>query len=216
MKEDLKKRIKTSILLLIALYSMLLSNFILAYFLIIIGVISLIEFFNMNMVIFKKNKFIQIVTNVIFAAYTFFICTFFLIFSTFGQLKIIAFIIILTCVFSDIGGFIFGRIFKGPRLSKISPKKTISGSIGSILFSSIFFSTSIFYLTKNFDMTILLIGISISIVSQLGDLFFSYIKRKASFKDTGSFLPGHGGVLDRIDGIFLGFPIGFLLLFLIY
>ena len=65
-------------------------------------------------------------------------------------------------------------------------------------------------------MTILLIGISISIVSQLGDLFFSYIKRKASFKDTGSFLPGHGGVLDRIDGIFLGFPIGFLLLFLIY
>ena len=55
-----------------------------------------------------------------------------------------------------------------------------------------------------------------SISCQLGDLFFSYLKRKAKVKDSGNFLPGHGGVLDRLDGILLGIPFGFLTLTLIF
>tara|TARA_B100001057_G_C22489239_1_gene809562 strand:- start:166 stop:561 length:396 start_codon:yes stop_codon:yes gene_type:complete len=125
-------------------------------------------------------------------------------------LKIILFSILLSCVASDIGGYIFGKILKGPKISKISPNKTISGTIGSIFFSSIVFVSLISFLTNNFKISLIIVGIIISIASQIGDLFFSYLKRKAKVKDTGKFLPGHGGLLDRIDGILLGLPIGLI------
>ena len=124
--------------------------------------------------------------------------------------------ILITCVASDIGGFVFGKIFKGPKLTKVSPNKTISGSIGSILFSSSVISLSIYFVTESFDPYILIIGILVSISCQIGDLFFSFLKRKSSIKDSGNFLPGHGGVLDRVDGLLLGIPIGFLILLLFY
>ena len=129
--------------------------------------------------------------------------------------KIIFSIVLFSCIFSDIGGFLFGKIFKGPKLTKISPKKTISGALGSFVMCSIFTISSFYFLIKKFDLTILLIAIIISTSCQLGDLFFSYLKRKARVKDTGNFLPGHGGVLDRLDGIFLGVPIGLILILLL-
>ena len=124
--------------------------------------------------------------------------------------------ILLTCVASDVGGFIFGKIFKGPKLTKISPKKTISGAIGSLIFSSLFILMLTYYLTKSFDLYIVIIGCIISISCQIGDLFFSFLKRKSFVKDTGNLLPGHGGILDRVDGILLGIPVGFLTFLVFY
>ena len=110
----------------------------------------------------------------------------------------------------------FGKIFKGPKLTKISPNKTIAGAVGSLLFSAFTLSLFFFYFTKNMNTIIFLSAIITSISCQTGDLFFSYLKRKAKIKDTGNFFPGHGGVLDRLDGIFLGIPIGFIFVVLFY
>ena len=116
--------------------------------------------------------------------------------------------VLLICIFSDIGGYIIGKTIGGKTLTKISPKKTISGSIGSFCFSIvpflvfyIFKPSEYFYSFNNF-----LLCLEISLVCQLGDIFISYIKRKAKVKDTGNFLPGHGGLLDRIDGIIFAIP----------
>jgi len=140
----------------------------------------------------------------------------FFLFSIFIELKIIIFSLLLGCAASDIGGFLVGKTFKGPKLTKVSPNKTISGSFGSLILTCIVFSASIFYFTKSFDYKILIIAIVTSIACQLGDLFFSFLKRKSKTKDTGNFFPGHGGVLDRLDGILLGIPIGFITLILFY
>tara|TARA_B100000780_G_scaffold247236_1_gene192102 strand:+ start:44 stop:694 length:651 start_codon:yes stop_codon:yes gene_type:complete len=216
MTKNLKKRLYTSVSLFLLLILMLANNLILGYFLIIAGVLSVIEFFQITKIILKNNKIKKFVTNLIFIFYSFSFCSIFLILSSFLHLKILIFVIIITCVASDIGGFVFGKIFKGIKLTKISPNKTVSGAIGSLLFSTIIIVVIIYYLTKNFDSSILIVGCVTSIGCQLGDLFFSYLKRKSFLKDTGSFLPGHGGILDRIDGILLGAPIGFLTLLLIY
>ena len=110
----------------------------------------------------------------------------------------------------------FWKIFKGPKLSKISPNKTVSGAFGSLIFSTIFIVFIIYYLTQSFEPFIIGVGLITSTSCQIGDLFFSFLKRKSALKDTGNFLPGHGGVLDRIDGILLGLPVGLLSLLIIY
>ena len=143
-------------------------------------------------------------------------CYFFFFFSNFLQLKIILFSLFFGCVASDIGGFIFGKILKGPKLTKISPNKTISGSLGSIISAGLVMFSSVFYFTENFNYKILIIASITSIACQLGDLFFSFLKRKAKIKDTGNFFPGHGGVLDRLDGILFGIPIGFVSIIIIF
>ena len=129
--------------------------------------------------------------------------------------KIILFIILLICISSDIGGILFGKIFKGPKLTKISPNKTLSGCLGSFLLSIIVSSTLLSYIFNTDLVDNFLIGFLISLSVQLGDLFFSYLKRKSSLKNTGNILPGHGGILDRIDGILLGIPIGLVYVLLL-
>ena len=208
MKKNLQIRIITSMVLILLLGSAFLSKIFLVFALLIFSIISIIEFFNISKKIFNKNSF-QIISNILFIFYIFIFSIIFFILSNFDYLKIILFSLILCCIGSDLGGYIFGKIFKGPKLTKISPNKTISGSIGSFIFACVFFS-SIFYLfTFYFNFQILVIGLITSFACQIGDLFFSYLKRKAFLKDTGNFLPGHGGVLDRLDGIFLGVPLGF-------
>ena len=119
----------------------------------------------------------------------------------------------LICIFSDMGGFIFGKIFKGKKLTKISPNKTISGSIGSFISPLILVPLSNFFLAYEFDnhSTLIIVILLVSFSCQLGDLFISYLKRKARVKDTGDLLPGHGGFLDRIDGIVFAVPFGIFL-----
>ena len=125
-------------------------------------------------------------------------------------------LIITICIFTDIGGYLFGNIFKGPKLTRISPKKTYSGVFGGFLLSLIagLIFTNYFFIEKkifNEDLFLLIIILFISMISQIGDLIISFFKRKAKLKDTGKIIPGHGGLLDRIDGMIFVFPIFYLI-----
>ena len=214
--QNLKNRVKTSLILFLILFLMLINNYFFGYCLIVIGVFSIIEFIRIISIIHKKNKIKQLSINLIFIIYIFVFSGGLLILSSFLQLKILIFLILITCIGSDIGGYIFGKFFKGPKLSKLSPNKTISGALGSLIFSCVIIFFTLYYLTKSFDPLILLIGCLISISCQVGDLFFSFLKRKSNLKDTSNFLPGHGGFLDRVDSILFGLPVGFFTLIMIY
>ena len=122
--------------------------------------------------------------------------------------------LISICFCTDIGGYVFGKIIGGKKLSKISPNKTISGTIGSFIFSIIplIIVLNFNYIDLVFNLTNIIFCLLISLISQLGDLFISFIKRKAKIKDTGNLLPGHGGILDRVDGIIFAVPFSYFLL----
>ena len=207
--KNLKKRIITSLLLLSLFILIYVFNEILIFSLIIFGVVSILEFIGITRKIFN-HFLVLIISNSIFVIYVFIFCIAAVFFSNILYLKIIFFSLFLSCITSDIGGYVFGKTFKGPKLTKISPNKTVSGSIGSLILSCLTFSISIYFFTNSFSYIYFLIGIITSIGCQMGDLFFSFLKRKAKIKDTGNFFPGHGGVLDRLDGIFFGIPAGFL------
>ena len=209
MTSNLKKRIYTSLILFFLVFLIFRFNFILVYSLLILGVFSILEFLNISGKIFKK-KFFKYSLNLIFIFYVFLFSSLLIYFFNFFQLKILIFIILFGCISSDIGGYIVGNILKGPKLTKISPKKTIAGALGSILLTNLSTFILFFYLTGVSNLNIILIATITSISCQLGDLMFSFLKRKAKIKDTGDFFPGHGGVLDRLDGIFLGVPVGII------
>ena len=124
--------------------------------------------------------------------------------------------ILLICISTDVGGYVFGKILKGPKLTNISPNKTFSGVIGgyllSLLFIFIFFQILSFFEYKTlYSYEILLLVIIISSASQLGDILISYFKRNSNVKDTGNIIPGHGGFLDRVDGMIFAYPFSYLL-----
>ena len=193
---------------------MMISNFFLIFTLIVLGVLSVLEFLKLTQKIIKR-KLYYFTINLVFLIYLSVFCFLFFFFSNFPQTKIILFLILSGCISSDIGGYIFGKTFKGPKLTKISPNKTYSGMFGSIFLTLLIFSTIVFYLTNSLSYKIILYALTTSISCQIGDLVFSYLKRKAKLKDTGNFFPGHGGVLDRIDGVLLGMPIGFISMLLL-
>ena len=206
---NLKKRLITSIILFTVLGLLLNYNFVLLYCIILFGTISILEFTNLLKKIHTNTvlKFFYVSIFIIYILY--FSLLIFYNLNHGKEIKVITVFILLICIFSDIGGLIFGKTFKGPKLTSISPNKTISGSIGSIISSLIILF--IFINLYNYGIPIyklFILTISISVLSQAGDIFFSYVKRKARVKDTGSLLPGHGGVLDRFDGILIGLPIG--------
>ena len=217
MSYELKKRILTSILLFSLLSAMYLYSFIMIGSLLIMAIIVWIEFYAMVSKIIKKNKFKDRLLRFMLKSgsllyLSLFVYFVFLIESHLTDLKIYLLYSVLIAILSDIGGLIFGKTFKGKKLTKISPNKTISGSIGSFVLSifliPIFYNNLIIY---DF-LTLLILTIAISLTSQLGDLFISYLKRKAKVKDTSDLLPGHGGLLDRVDGIIFAAPLGVFLL----
>ena len=214
-KKDLKKRIITSIALIFFIFLMFNSQYLMTFGLLVFGILSLMEFFNLSKKIFDK-KIYYFLSNLCFILFISIFSFFFFLFYNFEQSKFILLVLLIGCIASDIGGYVFGKIFKGPKLTKISPKKTITGMIGSFIFSCTLFSSLIYYETGVLSFSIILIGLMTSLFCQIGDLFFSYLKRKANVKDTGSFLPGHGGILDRLDGIFFGIPLGFLTLIILF
>ena len=215
MSSNLKKRIFTSIGLLFLVLLIFRFNLALIYCLILIGVLSILEFIQITKKIFKNNLGL-ILINKIFILYIFLFCYLFLILSNQFNWKLIIYILLLGCVASDIGGFIFGKTFKGPKLTKMSPNKTYAGALGSIFLTMLIMTILFNLIMTQFTFKILLIGLIVSITCQLGDLFFSLLKRKAKIKDTGNFLPGHGGILDRIDGILVGLPVGFITMAVIF
>ena len=212
--KNLKNRIYTSLILFVLIILIYVSNMILAFSLITLGILSILEFSSILKKI-TKNKFYFFCLNSFFIIFIFLFCFYFFSLSTIFQFKLILFILLFGCIASDIGGYVVGKTVKGPKLTKISPKKTISGAVGSTIFCITIISFLFYYFTGLFSFKILFPGLVTSISCQLGDLFFSFLKRKVKIKDTGNFFPGHGGVLDRLDGILLGLPIGFITLILI-
>ena len=219
MSKELFKRIITSIFLTGLLVIVFFYTYILIISLIIVSIIAWIEFNTLITRIISKNKFKDILLKFTYKGLSLIYLTIFsiLIFNGINQvdlnLKLIMVYLLSICIFSDIGGLIFGKFFKGKKLTKISPNKTISGTIGSFTLSlilvPIFFS--LFEEFNNYFIELVIISIIVSFTCQLGDLFISYLKRKAKVKDTGNLLPGHGGILDRIDGILFAVPVGFVL-----
>jgi len=220
MKSNTKKRILTSIILFSLLIAMFYYSYIMIVSLIIIAIISWIEFYALISKILKKNilkdKFFRSIYKILSLFYlSGLVYLIFAIESEYSNLKIYLLYSVLVSILSDIGGLVCGKIFKGKKLTKISPNKTISGSIGSFIFSML--PIPFFYKTQIDDplLNLFLITIFISLISQLGDLFISFLKRKAKVKDTSDLLPGHGGVLDRIDGIIFAIPLGIFLFIVI-
>ena len=220
MNSNLKKRILTSIFLISLLIGMFFYSYIMIVSVIIIAIISWIEFYALISKILKKNilkdRFFRFFYKTLSLFYlSGLVYLIFAIESDYSNLKVYLLYSILIAILSDIGGLVCGKIFKGKKLTKISPNKTISGSIGSFIFSSLLIP---FFYKVQIDQTLVnlfLITIIISLTSQLGDLFISLLKRKAKVKDTSDLLPGHGGVLDRIDGIIFAIPLGIFLFIVI-
>ena len=209
MNKELAKRIFSSIILIpVTLFFILKGSIFFNFFLLLCFTITVFEWVKMS----KKNL-CKIIGSI------FLILSFFSIYALrnqFGDDYLNLLFVATICVSTDIGGYIFGKIFKGPKLTKISPKKTYSGTIGGFILSIIsinFFLTNKFLNTSiEFSKEIFIFVILISIISQIGDILISYFKRKSKIKDTGKIIPGHGGLLDRIDGMIFAFPFFYILI----
>ena len=226
MSVNLIKRIITSICLLSLLIIVIFSNqLIFISTILIIGLVICVESNNIFLkltnsrsykesLVSKKINFKFLILNILTFCYIFFVfCNIsYEIYKTQGPIFFVY--IISICFFSDIGGYVFGKTIGGKKLTKISPNKTISGTIGSFIFGFIplilFFNLN--YLDLELNLSNFTFTFFVSLISQLGDLLISFFKRKANVKDTGKILPGHGGALDRLDGIIFAIPFSFILL----
>ena len=209
MTRELIKRILSSIILIpVAIFFIFQGSIFFLFFLSILFLATSYEWIKMS----KKNYFMNFF-GIIFLIFSFFSA--FYIRENIGLLFFL--FIVLICIFTDIGGYIFGKILKGPKLTKISPNKTYAGVIGGFLLSLV---VGLFFLQYthtdflgNDSIKIFFSILFISLISQLGDLIISYFKRKAKLKNTGNILPGHGGILDRVDGMIFVIPTIFILIY---
>tara|TARA_B100000401_G_C52733778_1_gene684857 strand:+ start:232 stop:897 length:666 start_codon:yes stop_codon:yes gene_type:complete len=215
---NLFQRIITSVILLFIIsISLFYNKYTWLFFLIIVSFILFIEFDNLIKKIWKNQKNILIKLKLF--SLLFLVMLIYVSYDIYNNPPTRLLFIILICIFSDTGGYIIGNLIGGKKLTKISPNKTISGSIGSFIFSLfpivIYWSLYNFTNNSNFYSEINLKLIStclfLCLICQLGDLFISYFKRKAKVNDTGSILPGHGGLLDRIDGVIFVLPVAYLI-----
>tara|TARA_Y100000741_G_scaffold106230_1_gene79361 strand:+ start:396 stop:1028 length:633 start_codon:yes stop_codon:yes gene_type:complete len=207
MLNEFEKRLLSSIILIpIAIFFITQGSILFIFFLSLIFLATSYEWFKMS----KKNNLLKLL------GITFLLFSFYAAFKFRDENNFKDFLFIITiCILTDIGGYIFGKIFKGPKLTKISPKKTYAGVFGGFFLSLI--AGLVVYQYEYIDqipdqgLYFLILILFISLISQIGDLIISYFKRKAKIKDTGKILPGHGGLLDRIDGMIFVFPICYLI-----
>ena len=206
MTKELKKRIITSIILIaIVLNCLFINNYSWLFLLSIVSFICWFEFINLVKRIWKTKTMIILPIILSFLFLCLFIYTAYKFRIEAGEREVL--FVLGICIFSDIGGYIVGKSIGGKKLTKISPKKTISGSIGSFLFS--LFPLGVLMILgfeENLPGEAFLVCLLLSLACQLGDLIISYFKRLAKVKDTGNILPGHGGMLDRIDGVIFALP----------
>ncbi len=216
MKNELKKRLLSSIIITpLSFFLIIEGSYLFNCFLTFCFFISCFEWFKMS-----KKKVYH------FFGYIFLILSFYsayVIRNEFNDDGLFYFLfVVIVCVSTDIGGYIFGKTFKGPKLTKISPKKTYSGMIGGYLLSFIVMLTLIKYIYSignDYSISlfnIFILMILISTISQIGDVIVSLFKRKSKIKDTGSIIPGHGGILDRLDGMICAFPFSYLMFFIFF
>ena len=205
--EILKRILSSVILLLLTFFCIIKGSYFFIILLVIIFFISSFEWHNMS----KKKSYYFFGFIYLFISL---FCVFKLRFD-FGSNASLFLLITIICILTDVGGFVFGKVFKGPKLIKYSPNKTYSGLLGSFLLSfSIIPINSYFNFINNTDLiTLAMFTFIVSGISQFGDILISYFKRISKIKDTGNIIPGHGGLLDRIDGMIFAFPISYLLIF---
>ena len=214
MKNELFKRSFTSIILLTVFFFCLFkSQTTWATLLIFFTVICFYEFYNLLRKIFKINLIFILYISLIALYLYYFQLSLTKIRTEYNENIIL--ILLSVCIFSDIGGYIVGKSIGGPKLTTISPNKTISGAIGSILLAIIgtFLVNILLDVLDQRKIITYVWIIAMSIFCQIGDLFISFLKRKAKVKDTGNILPGHGGILDRVDGLIIAVPFGILTFF---
>ena len=211
MKNELFKRISSSIILLpIVIFFIIKGSFLFNSLILICSIITLYEWQLMS-----KGK------NYNIFGFIYIIASFYIIYllRNHSHDQYLFFLLILIiCISTDIGGYVFGKVFKGPKLTKISPNKTYAGMIGAFLlsiFTATFFLTYYdYYLIDKFEILNIynfIFIIFISFVSQFGDILISFFKRRSKIKNSGKIIPGHGGLLDRIDGMIFAFPASYLI-----
>ncbi len=211
MNKELTKRILSSLVLVpITLFFIIKGSLFFTFFIATCLIITLYEWHIMS----KKKSY-----NIF--GYIFLIFSFYSAYFIRNELEknglFVFLFIILICISTDLGGYIFGKIFKGPKLTKISPNKTFAGVFGgyflSIICVSIFiiYSETFSFSSMNFGKDQFVLVLTISTISQIGDIIISYFKRLSKIKDTGKLIPGHGGILDRIDGIIFALPFYYIL-----
>ena len=211
MNKELQKRLISSLILIpLCFFFIFKGSIIFIFFLLFCFFTTSIEWYQMSK---KKNYNLLGYFFLLFSFY----CAYNLR-TNFGDKSLSIFLlIIITCIFTDIGGYIFGNIFKGAKLTKISPKKTYSGMIGGFISAVIIASIYFIYSDVNLPEQIksmqyyLILVLLISAISQVGDIIVSYFKRLSKIKDTGNLIPGHGGILDRIDGMIFAFPFSYII-----
>ena len=211
MNKELFIRILSSIILLPLVFFFIIKGSIFFNFFTII--MMLIAAYEWHFLSLRKSYYIPGFIFIIFSFYTFYF------FRNEGD-YLLFLIILTTCIATDVGGYVFGKILKGPKLTKISPNKTYAGMFGGFVFSVItvyiFFENSSFsrltYNQQELEVKIIFIVLITSLISQIGDLIISNFKRKSNVKNTGKIIPGHGGLLDRIDGMIFAFPFMFFLI----
>ena len=214
MDKEFQKRAISSILLIpLSFFFIIKGSFFFAFFLTICFLVSSYEWYMMSK---KKNYHI--------IGYIFLLISFLSAYqlrNVSGEESILIFLfVILICISTDIGGYVAGKLFKGPKLTKISPKKTYSGMIGGYFLSIIIINIYLINLdllnfeSRELTLRSFIVVILISSISQIGDIIISYFKRLSKVKDTGKIIPGHGGLLDRIDGMIFAFPFSYSILLL--
>tara|TARA_B100001057_G_scaffold305745_1_gene305892 strand:+ start:93 stop:758 length:666 start_codon:yes stop_codon:yes gene_type:complete len=216
MEKELQNRILSSIVAIpLSFFFIIKGSFLFTFFIITIFLATSYEWFMMS-----KNKSYH------YIGYLFLIFSFYTVYSIRndfgddGENLVFFLFIFLICISTDIGGYIFGKIFKGPKLIKISPNKTYSGMLGGYIFSFIIifllfeYSELLFNTNTKWLPKVYLHIVIISTVSQIGDIIISYFKRLSKIKDTGKIIPGHGGILDRIDGMIFAFPFAYIVYYL--
>ena len=208
MSSEFIKRILSSIVLLPLIFFIVIEgSFLFVIFLVICFFISVFEWINMS----KKLKYKNV--GLIFLLISF--LSIYNLRLNYNDNYIIFMYVIIICVSTDIGGYIFGKLFKGPKLTIYSPNKTIAGMLGGFVMSILAMHVLIYiYEDQNFSIKLLAFVIFISVISQLGDITVSFFKRLAKIKDTGKIIPGHGGLLDRIDGMIFAFPFSNIFIFI--
>ena len=209
-KEFLYRILSSLVLIPLSFFFIIKGSVIFNCFIFVMFLVTLYEWHKMS----KKN-FFNVFGN-IFLIFSF--ISVYNLRNSFGENSVnIFFLILIICISTDIGGYAFGKILKGPKLIKISPKKTYAGMIGGYLFSILMvylyckYSNLFSIYNLKFTNQILFITFLTSTVSQIGDIIISYFKRLSKIKDTGNIIPGHGGLLDRIDGMIFAFPFSYII-----